>query len=126
MHTTLRTIRVRGTLAKLLKRRTFKAAVRSPQEAIRFLLANYPELEGYMRPRFFHINVGGRVINEESIGLPAGFHEDINITPAICGAGGDGDRDAGQALRSCGPRDHHHHAGGRGGLAGQRRRRRVV
>ena len=91
MHTTLRTIRVRGTLAKLLKRRTFKAAVRSPQEAIRFLLANYPELEGYMRPRFFHINVGGRVINEESIGLPAGFHEDINITPAICGAGGDGE-----------------------------------
>ena len=88
MNTTLRTIRVRGTLAKLLKRRTFKAAVRSPREAIRFLLANYPELEGYMRPRFFHISVGGRVINEESIGLPAGFYEDINITPAICGAGG--------------------------------------
>ena len=88
MSTTLRTIRVRGTLAKLLKRRTFKAAVRSPQEAIRFLLANYPELESYMRPRFFHISVGERVIGEESIGLPAGFYEDINITPAICGAGG--------------------------------------
>jgi predicted phage tail protein len=88
MNTTLRTIRVRGTLAKLLKRRTFKAAVRSPQEAIRFLLANYPELEGYMRPRFFHISVGERVIDEESIGLPTGFYEDINITPAICGAGG--------------------------------------
>lgn len=88
MNTTLRTIRVRGTLAKLLKRRTFKAVVRSPQEAIRFLLANYPELEGYMRPRYFQVTVGNCVVNEETIGLPTGVSEEICITPAICGAGG--------------------------------------
>lgn len=88
MNTTLRTIRVYGPLAKLLKRRTFKAAVCSPQEAIRFLLANYPELEGYMRPRFFQVSVGGRGIKEEDICVPVGFYEDITITPAICGAGG--------------------------------------
>lgn len=85
---TFRVIRVRGTLAKLLKRRTFKAVVRSPQEAIRFLLANYPELEGYMRPRYFQVTVGDCVVNEETIGLPTGVFEEICITPAICGAGG--------------------------------------
>lgn len=88
MSKTFRVIRVRGTLAKLLKRRTFKAVVRSPQEAIRFLLANYPELEGYMRPRYFQVTVGNRVVNEETIGLPTGVFEEICITPAICGAGG--------------------------------------
>lgn len=88
MNTALRTIRVYGTLAKLLKRRTFQAAIRSPQEAIRFLLANYPELEGYMRPRFFRVSVDGRAVKEEDIGVPAGVYEDICIAPAICGAGG--------------------------------------
>lgn len=92
MSTALRTIRVYGPLAKLLKRRTFHAAVRSPQEAIRFLLANYPELEVYMRPRFFRVSVNGRGIKEEDICVPVGAHEDICITPAICGAGGPVDR----------------------------------
>lgn len=92
MSTALRTIRVYGPLAKLLKRRTFHAAVRSPQEAIRFLLANYPELEGYMRSRFFRVSVDGRGIKEEDICVPVGAYEDICITPAICGAGGPVDR----------------------------------
>ena len=88
--TALKTIRVHGALAKLLKRRTFKAAVRSPQEAVAFLLANFPEAEAYMRPRFFHIRAGGREIYQEDIDSPTGVYEEICITPAICGAGGSG------------------------------------
>lgn len=84
----LKTIRVYGDLAKLLKQRTFKAVVRTPQEAIRFLLANFPEVEAYMLPRFFHIRVGDRAINEDELGAPTGVFEEIRIIPSICGAGG--------------------------------------
>ena len=84
----LKTIRVYGDLAKLLKQRTFKAVVRTPQEAIRFLLANFPEVEAYMLPRFFHIRVGDRAISEDELGAPTGVFEEIRIIPSICGAGG--------------------------------------
>ena len=86
----LKTIHVYGALAKLLKRRTFKADVRSPQEAIGFLLSNFPEAEAYIRPRFFHIRVGQRQVSEKDIDSPVGSDEEICITPAICGAGGNG------------------------------------
>ena len=84
----LKTIRVYGDLAKLLKQRTFKAAVRSPQDAIKFLLANFPEVESYILPRFFHIRVGEREISEDDLEAPTGVFEEIRIIPAICGAGG--------------------------------------
>jgi len=84
----LKTIRVYGDLAKLLKQRTFKAAVRSPQDAIKFLLANFPEVESYILPRFFHIRVGEREIREDDLEAPTGVFEEIRIIPAICGAGG--------------------------------------
>ena len=84
----LKTIRVYGDLAKLLKQRTFKAAVRSPQDAIKFLLANFPEVESYILPRFFHIRVGEREIGEDDLEVPTGVFEEIRIIPAICGAGG--------------------------------------
>ena len=84
----LKTIRVYGDLAKLLKQRTFRAAVRSPQDAIKFLLANFPEVESYILPRFFHIRVGEREISEDDLEAPTGVFEEIRIIPAICGAGG--------------------------------------
>ena len=86
----LRTIRVYGTLAKLLKRRTFQAVVRSPQEAIKFLLANFPQLKSYIEPRYFQIRAGDLIIGENELDNPIGSKDVIHITPAICGAGGDG------------------------------------
>lgn len=88
--TDLRTIRVYGTLAKVLKRRTFQAVVRSPQEAIRFLLANFPQLKSYIEPRHFQIRAGDLTIGETELDNPIGSKDVIHITPAICGAGGNG------------------------------------
>ncbi len=84
----LRVIRVYGTLAKVLKRRTFKAAVHSPKDAIAFLLANFPEVQQYLRPRFFRINIGNRCINEQELDSPTGLIEEIHIIPSVSGAGG--------------------------------------
>lgn len=85
----LRTIRVYGTLAKLLKRRTFQAVVRSPLDAINFLLSNFPELQAYIEPRAFQIIVNDKPINEHQLATPVDFSADrIHIIPAICGAGG--------------------------------------
>ena len=84
----LKIIRVYGTLAKVLKRRTFKAAVHSPKDAIAFLLANFPEVQQYLRPRFFRINIGNRCINEQELDSPTGLIEEIHIIPSVSGAGG--------------------------------------
>lgn len=86
----LRTIRVYGTLAKLLKRRTFQAVVRSPQEAIKFLLANFPQLKSYIEPRHFQIRAGDLTVGINELDNPIGSKDTIHITPAICGAGGNG------------------------------------
>lgn len=86
----LRTIRVYGTLAKLLKRRTFQAVVRSPQEAIKFLLVNFPQLKSYIEPRHFQIRAGDLTIGVSELDNPIGSKDTIHITPAICGAGGNG------------------------------------
>ena len=86
----LRTIRVYGTLAKLLKRRTFQAVVRSPQEAVKFLLANFPQLKSYIEPRYFQVRAGDLIIGESELDHPIGSKDTIHITPAICGAGGNG------------------------------------
>lgn len=84
----LRTIRVYGTLAKELKRREFKAAVRSPIDAINFLLVNFPGIKNYIKPRAFQIIVGNTAIAEHQLSTPLEATIEIRIIPAICGAGG--------------------------------------
>ena len=86
----LRTIRVYGTLAKRLKRRTFEVAVRSPIDAINFLLVNFPEIKNYIEPRAFQIIVGHKAINEHQLSTFVDPTAEIRIIPAICGAGGNG------------------------------------
>ena len=53
-----RVIKVYGKLAKHLGQRSFKAAVRTPAEAIRFLLANFPSLRGVMSEGDYKLSVG--------------------------------------------------------------------
>ena len=86
----LRTIRVYGTLAKRLKRRTFEVAVRSPIDAINFLLVNFPEIKNYIEPRAFQIIIGHKAINEHQLSTFVDPTAEIRIIPAICGAGGNG------------------------------------
>jgi predicted phage tail protein len=83
----LREIRVYGQLAKFLGRRTFKAAVGSAAEAVRFLLANFPQLERHMADQHYKVSVGGYDLALNELHDPAGM-QTIKIIPVIGGAGG--------------------------------------
>ena len=94
----LREIRVYGQLAKFLGRRTFRAAVGSAAEAMRFLLANFPQLERHMADQHYKVNVGGYDLALNELHDPAGM-QTIKIIPVIGGAsGGVGQVLAGVAL----------------------------
>jgi predicted phage tail protein len=88
----LRTIRIYGALAKFLKRRVFRAEVANAAEAIRFLLANFPQLEQHMADQYYEVRVGSRAlpIGEDPSELhgPTGDKEVISIIPVMAGAGG--------------------------------------
>jgi predicted phage tail protein len=84
----MQTIRVYGHLAKLLKRRSFRAAVSSAAEAVRFLLANFPWLEKHMVAQHYRVMTGDYSLTLEELHHPSGQQE-IKIVPVIGGAGGD-------------------------------------
>jgi predicted phage tail protein len=94
---TMRVIRVYGQLAKFLKRRTFRAEVASAAEAVRFLLANFPQVERHMVDQDYRVSVGARALDAEELHEPAGGSE-ITIVPVIGGAGAVGRIIAGVAL----------------------------
>jgi predicted phage tail protein len=93
----MRTIRVYGKLAKFLGRRVFRAEVASAAEAMRFLHANFPQIEGHMNDQRYRVKVGPRAIGEDELQEPAGAQE-ISIVPVIGGAGAVGRIIAGVAL----------------------------
>lgn len=93
-----RTIRIYGRLAKFLKRRKFEAEVANTAEAVRFLLANFPQLEEHMADQHYKVLVGGREIDEQELHHPSGVREEIRIVPVLAGAGAAGRIIAGVAL----------------------------
>ena len=93
----LREIRVYGQLAKFLGRRKFMAAVDSAAEAVRFLLANFPQLEPHMIDQHYRVSVGSYDLAETELHDPAG-QQVIKIVPVIVGAGAVGRIIAGVAL----------------------------
>lgn len=98
----LRTIRIYGNLAKFLKRRSFKADVATAAEAVKFLLANFPQLERHMAEQHYEVKVGDHplMLGEDpgELYLPTGKRETISIIPVVAGAGATGRIIAGVAL----------------------------
>jgi predicted phage tail protein len=88
----LRTIRVYGALARFLKRKMFRAQVANAAEAVRFLLANFPQVEKHMADQYYEVRVGSRALqlgkDPAELHLPTGQREVISIIPVIAGAGG--------------------------------------
>ena len=84
----LRTIQVYGRLAHFLGQRTFKAAINSPAEAIRFLVANFPGLEEHMTGQNYKVLANTTELGLDQIHLPTRHNEPIKIVPVIAGAGG--------------------------------------
>lgn len=82
-------IKVYGRLAHFLQERTFEAEVRSPVDAIRFLTANFPDLQSHMIDQNYCVKVGEYEINDKELNIPVGSQE-IKIVPVATGARGVG------------------------------------
>jgi predicted phage tail protein len=93
----LQKIRVYGRLAKFLGRRVFHADVANAAEAVRFLLANFPQMEKHMADQHYRVSVGGYDLSEDELHDPAG-QQQIKIVPVLAGAGAVGRIIAGVAL----------------------------
>ena len=93
----MRTIRLYGQLARFLGRRSFRAEVASAAEAVRFLLANFPQLEAHMNRQHYRVSLDQRDLDVAEIHEPAG-QASISFVPVIGGAGAVGRIIAGVAL----------------------------
>ena len=95
----MRVIKVYGKLAKHLGQRSFKAVARTPGEAVKFLLANFPSLRSVLREGEYMVSVGRHQLplgdHPEYVGYPLAGSEPIRIVPVVSGAGGDGNRGLG-------------------------------
>ena len=93
----LRKIKLYGKLAKFIGHRVLEADVATAAEAVRFLVANWPELERHMADQHYRVSVGTYDLDLEELHDPAGQQE-IKIVPVMAGAGTVGRIIAGVAL----------------------------
>ena len=93
----LRKIKLYGALAKFVGHRVLEADVATAAEAVRFLVANWPELEAHMTDQHYRVSVGKYDLDLEELHHPAGAAP-ISFVPVIAGAGAVGRILAGIAL----------------------------
>jgi len=93
----LRKIKLYGRLAKFIGKRVLEADVSSAAEAVRFLLANWPELERHMADQHYRVSLGDYDLGEDELHDPAG-KQVIKFVPVVAGAGTVGRIIAGVAL----------------------------
>jgi len=82
----LKTIKLYGDLKEITGHSELDAHVNSVGDCIRFLLMNWPQLEGHMNERYYQVLTDGNEIGEEEIHYPVA--EEIKIVPVVTGAGG--------------------------------------
>jgi predicted phage tail protein len=87
----LRKIKLYGKLAKFIGHRVLEADVATAAEAVRFLLANWPELEAHMNDQHYRVSIGTYDIDLEELHHPAGAAP-ISFVPVVAGAGGSAGR----------------------------------
>ena len=83
----LRKIKLYGKLAKFIGHRVLEADVATAAEAVRFLLANWPELEAHMSDQHYRVSIGTYDLELEELHHPAG-QAPISFVPVVTGAGG--------------------------------------
>jgi predicted phage tail protein len=93
----LRKIKLYGKLAKFIGHRVLEADVASAAEAVRFLLANWPELEAHMSDQHYRVTVGTYDLTIDELHDPAGAAP-ISFVPVVTGAGAVGRIILGAAL----------------------------
>ena len=80
----LKKIKVYGKLRQFLGKSYFMAAVKSPQQAMSFLIANFEGVQKHMNDQVYKVKMGGRVITEEYLSMTG--QGDIQIIPIATGA----------------------------------------
>jgi predicted phage tail protein len=93
----LRKIKLYGKLAKFIGHRVLEADVATAAEAVRFLLANWPELEGHMNDQHYRVSIGTYDLTAGELQDPAGAAP-ISFVPIVAGAGAVGRIIAGIAI----------------------------
>ena len=93
----LRKIKLYGKLAKFIGHRVLEADVATAAEAVRFLLANWPEVEKHMADQHYRVSIGAYDIDLEELHHPAGAAP-IRFVPVVAGAGAVGRILAGIAI----------------------------
>lgn len=96
----LRKIRLYGKLAKFVGHRVLEADVATAAEAVRFLLANWPELERHMADQHYRVHTAGDDLTLDDLHNPMG--QELRIVPVVAGAGAVGRILAGIALVAIG------------------------
>ena len=81
----LKKIKVYGKLRQFLGKSYFMAAVKSPQQAMSFLIANFEGVQKHMNDQIYKVKMGGRVITEEYLSMTG--QGDIQIIPIATGSG---------------------------------------
>jgi len=80
----LKKIKVYGKLKDFLGQSTFEAAVKTPQQAINFLRANFTGIDKHMNEQLYKIKIGGNSVNGDLLNMSASG--DIQIIPVAVGA----------------------------------------
>lgn len=97
----LRRIKLYGPLAKFIGERVLTADVSTAAEAIRFLIANWPQVEQHITQHSYRVVVGGDDLplgtDPEQLHYPIGRSE-ISVIPVVAGSGPVGRIIAGVAL----------------------------
>ena len=83
----LRKVKLYGELADFVGYKELDAVINSTADAIRFLVSNFPKLEGHMNEKYYKVLVNDYEIGEEEVYHPIG-KSSISIVPVISGAGG--------------------------------------
>ena len=83
----LNKIKLYGRLARFVGERNFEAEVKTPAQAIRFLLANFPNLEKHMIEQNYCVKIGNVDLEENELIYPLGQQE-IKIIPVVVGSKG--------------------------------------
>jgi predicted phage tail protein len=97
----LRKIKLYGKLAKFIGHRVLEADVATAAEAVRFLVANWPEVERHMADQHYRVSIGTYDIDLDELHHPAGAAP-ISFVPVVAGAGAVGRIIAGIALVAIG------------------------
>jgi predicted phage tail protein len=85
----LRKIKLYGKLAKFIGHRVLEADVATAAEAVRFLVANWPEVERHMADQHYRVSIGTYDIDLDELHHPAGAAP-ISFVPVVAGAGAAG------------------------------------